>query len=105
MLQILQPLASLFVGFAMTIYGIGHVITKWPSGEVIATLIANMPMVTAVLVFLLGIIALAAGIVLIVLGTKNMRRRWREFNQIANHVGARVQYDDDHDEWGQPAYR
>lgn len=104
MFQLIQPIASLFVGVAMTIYGIGHVITKWPSGEVIATLVANMPVVTTVLVFLLGIVALAAGIVLMVLGIKNMRRRWREFNQIANHVGTRPQYDDDQEGW-EPAYR
>ncbi len=104
MLKLIQPIASLFVGISMTIYGLVHSVTRFPGGDAFAALAANLPAVGSVLVFLLGLLAIVAGVVLVVLGVKNFRRRWRRFNQIAHHVGDRPQYDEEGWE-SEPAYR
>ena len=102
MLQLLSPIASLFVGIAMTIYGIVHSITRFPGGDAFATLAANMPAVMSVLVFLLGIFAFAVGIVLMVIGIKKTLQRWRQFNRIAHQVGDNPPYDEEN--WEGAAY-
>ena len=105
MLQLLSPIASLFVGLCMVAYGFIHSITRFPSGDAFATFAANLPAVGSVLVFLLGLLAIAAGIVLVVLGVKNLRRRWRRFGQIARHVERQPVYDDEGGWESEPAYR
>ena len=105
MFYLLRSIASLFVGVAMTVYGLVHSVTRFPGGDAFAALAANMPAVTSVLVFVLGIAAVVAGIVLIVIGIKQTRRRWRRFNQVARHVEDRPSCEaDDDGEW-EPAYR
>ena len=104
MLQLLQPLMSLFIGAAMTIYGLVHAITRFPGGDAFATLAKNMPAATSVLVFLLGIVAFVFGVVLLVLSVRNLRRRWRRFGRLARHVEHQPQSVDDEDGW-EPAYR
>ena len=110
MLQLIQPIASLFVGLCMFVYGFIHSITRFPGGDAFAALAANLPAVGSVLVFLLGLLAIVAGVVLVVLGVKNFRRRWRKFGQIARHVERQPAYpgDSGDDEGGwesEPAYR
>jgi len=87
----------------MFVYGFIHSITRFPGGDTFAALAANLPAVGSVLVFLLGLLAIVAGVVLVVLGVKNLRRRWRRFNQIASHVDHRPAHQED-DDW-EPAYR
>lgn len=87
----------------MTIYGIVHAVTQFPDRQAFADLVANLPALMSVFLFGLGLFAFAAGIVLLVLGVRNMRRRWRRFGQIARHVDAQSPHYDD-DGWG-PAYR
>ncbi len=101
MSQLLQAFLSVLIGVAMAIYGIVHAVTQFPSPVAFASLADNMPAVIAVLLFLLGLVAFIAGIVITILGARNLRRRWYRFNQIARHAGVQ-QYDDDG--WG-PAYR
>ena len=102
MSHLIQPVTTLLIGIAMTIYGIVHAITQFPDPHAFSNLVAHLPALMSVLMFALGLIAFAAGIVLVVLGVRNMRRRWRRFGQIARHVESQPGYDDDG--WG-PAYR
>ncbi len=95
MLQLIQPLASLFIGIAMTAYGLLHAITRFPGGDAFAALAANLPAVGSVLLFLLGLLAVIAGICLVVLGVRNLRRRWSQFDQIVRYSQRRQEYDDD----------
>jgi len=95
MLQLIQPLASLFIGIAMTAYGLLHAITRFPGSEAFAVLAANLPAVGSVLLFLLGLLAVIAGICLVVLGVRNLRRRWSRFGQIVRYSQRRQEYDDD----------
>ena len=103
MSHLVQPLTTLLIGIAMTIYGVVHAITKFPDPVAFSNLMANLPAFSSVLLFVLGLLAFAAGIVLFVVGVRNMRRRWRRFGQIARHVESQPQYQDD-EGWGQ-AYR
>lgn len=103
MSHLIQPVTTLLIGIALTVYGIAHAILQFPDPVAFTNLIANLPAFSSVLLFVLGLFAFAAGIVLIVLGIRNMRRRWRRFGQIARHVESQPQYQDD-DGWG-PAYR
>jgi len=104
MLQLLSPIASLFVGLCMFVYGLVHSVTRFPGGDAFAALAANLPVVGSVLLFLLGLLAIVAGVVLVVLGVRNLRRRWRRFGQIARHVERQPAYDDEGWE-SEPAYR
>ena len=102
MLHLFQPLASLSVGVAMTIYGLVHSITRYPGSQAFTTLAANMPAITSVLLFLLGVMAFVAGVLLIIVGVKTFQRRWRRFREVARHAGRQTGYDDE--EW-EPTYR
>ena len=62
--------------------------------DAFASLVANLPAVTSVLMFVLGLLAFVAGIVLLIVGIRNLRRRWHRFNLIARHVDSRPQYGD-----------
>lgn len=103
MSTLFQPVVTLLIGVAMSIYGLIHSITRFPGPEAFLNLMANMPAVMSVLFFVLGVLAFVAGVVLIVLGVRNMRRRWRQFGRIARHVESQPQYQQDEDGW--PAYR
>lgn len=105
MTQLIQPITTLLIGIALTLYGIVHAIVQFPDPVAFTSLIANLPAVTAVLIFILGLVAFAAGIVLIVLGIRNTRRRWRRFGQIARHMGDSTRYDHDNGDGWDPAYR
>lgn len=104
MSTLFQPILTLLIGVAMTIYGLIHSITRFPGPEAFLNLMAHMPAVMSVLFFVLGLLAFAAGIVLTVIGIRNMRRRWRRFGQLARHVESQPQYQDE-DGWGPAAYR
>ncbi len=104
MSHLIQPLTTLLIGIAMTIYGIAHAVMQFPDPVAFTQLMANLPAFSSVLLFILGLLAFAAGIVLVVMGVRNMRRRWRRFGQIARHVESQPQYADDDGGWGQ-AYR
>ena len=94
MLHLIQPILSLLIGLAMTLYGIVHAVTRFPGPDAFASLVANLPAVTSVLMFVLGLLAFVAGIVLLIVGIRNLRRRWHRFNLIARHVDSRPQYGD-----------
>jgi len=100
MFELFQPIASLFVGLAMVVYGLVHAIAKYPGQDTFTTLADGMSAVTAVLVFALGVMAFASGVILTVLGGRNLRRRWQRFNQLARHVTRGPDHDDDRWEAG-----
>lgn len=103
MSHLIQPVTTLLIGIAMAVYGLVHAITQFPDPAAFSSLVANLPAFSAVLLFALGLLALIAGVVLTVIGVRNLRRRWRRFGQLVRHVESQPQYQDD-DGWG-PAYR
>ena len=77
MIQFLRPLLSTLVGLALLGYGLLHVVTHYPGATVFTALWASLP----ALVFMLGVTALIAGLVLLVLGIKGIRQRYREIDR------------------------
>lgn len=104
MTQLVQPIASLFIGLCMFVYGLIHSIARFPGSDTFAAIASNLPAVGSVFIFFLGLLAIIAGITLVVLGMRNVRRRWRRFGQIARHVEMQSPYSDEREDWG-PAYR
>ena len=100
MLDLLKPLASLCIGLAMAGYGLVHAVVKFPGSDTFTTLAKNMPAMTAVLMFVLGLVACVAGVVLTLLGGRNMRRRWQRFNDLARHVSRGSDHEDERYEAG-----
>ena len=86
MLHLLQPIASVLIGVAMAAYGLIHAVTRFPESTAFASLLANLPAVTAVVVFLVGVVAVFVGVYLVVTGTRRFRVRWLHFNQFAQHT-------------------
>lgn len=104
MSTLFQPVTTLLIGIAMAIYGLVHSVSQFPDPVAFTNLVANLPAFSSVLLFVLGLLAFAAGIVLVVLGIRSMRRRWRRFGQLARHIASQPQYQDE-DGWGPAAYR
>ena len=108
MIQFIQPLLSAIVGLMLAIYGVVHTITRYPGASSFAQFWASLPGVMAVAVFFIGVVAVIAGVLLLVSGFRGVRRRWRQI-QVAygrRRPDARDMHDDDPDGWyGSPSYR
>ena len=106
MLQFLQPAATLFIGLALSVYGLIQSLLHRPSSASFQAAAQAMPDAVAVLIFALGIAAIVVGIVLLVSGIKGVRNRTREINRAysaPHRPSRRNEYEDDWDP-GHPAY-
>ena len=107
MLHFLQPAATLFIGLALSVYGLFQSLLHAPSANAFQAAAQAMPDAVAVLVFAFGIAAIVVGIVLLVSGIRGVRNRTREINRAygAPQRPPRPEaYEGDWDH-GQPAYR
>jgi hypothetical protein len=115
MLHFLQPAATLFIGLALSVYGLIHSVRHAPQASAFQAAIQAMPDAIAVIVFGFGIAAIIAGVILLIGGIKGIRSRARDINRAygQSHPGPRngqvrdprdqYGYDDD---WGDhPALR
>jgi len=103
MIAFLQPLLASLVGLGMLLYGILHSITGFPPTEVFTTFWNSLPQVVSLLVFMLGLLAVIAGVVLLVMGIRGIRRRMLELQHM---YGRRHGHGyDDRDPYGEPGYR
>ena len=108
MFQLIQPAATLFVGFAMFTYGLIQAILHRPATSTFSTAIAALPDAAAVLIFLLGICAIITGIILLTTGIRGVKNRTREINRVFGHrpQGHTHPHDEYEDNWDtHPAYR
>lgn len=82
MTQFAQPLLSLIIGIALAIYGSLHATNHIPPAGAIHAFWAAMPGLTAVIIFLLGVVAVISGLWLITSGAQGLRRRQRQITRI-----------------------
>ena len=85
MIRLVQPYFAVLIGAALTLYGLHHVIAHMPPQTVMTAFWAAMPAVGAVLLFLLGLLALAAGLFILTTGILSVRRRHRQVRRIFGH--------------------
>jgi predicted PurR-regulated permease PerM len=85
MLQFLQPAATLFVGLAMFVYGVIQSLLHRPPFAAFQAAAQALPDAVAVLIFVCGLVAIMAGVVLLVSGIRGVRRRAREINHTYGH--------------------
>lgn len=102
MIAFLQPLLASLIGLGMMLYGILHSVTGFPPAEVFSTFWNSLPQVISLLVFLLGLTAAIAGLVLLVMGIRGVRRRLLELRHM---YGRRREYGYDQDGYGDPRYQ
>jgi len=82
MTHVIQPAISALVGLALAVYGLVHTATNVPAAEVFAAFWSALPSVATVLVFLLGVAAIALGVTLIARGVLGVRRRARTVSRV-----------------------
>ena len=107
MLHFLQPAGTLFIGLALSAYGLIQSLLYRPSSTSFRATVAAMPEVVAVLLFALGLTAIIVGIVLLISGVRGVRKRAREIDRaygMPRRQARRAEYEDDWDQ-GHPAYR
>ena len=110
MTPIFQSLVSVALGLALTTYGLVHTVTRYPQPELFAQVAGNLPTLGAVFMFALGIVATLAGIVVLVLSVRRLRRGWRHLRAVTGGPRGMALHggyaDDDPDgrEWAR-AYR
>jgi hypothetical protein len=112
MLHFLQPAATLFIGLALSVYGLIQSIWHTPSIAAFQTAAQAMPDAVAVLVFGLGIAAIIVGIFLLITGVKGVRGRYRDIDRAYGRPHPRNDRHRDerngysYDDWDDhPAYR
>ena len=108
MTSIVQSLVSVLLGLALAAYGLVHTVTRYPDPVVFAQVASDLPTLGAVLMFGLGVVATAAGISVLVLSLRRLRRSWRHLRAVTNSraVSATRGYGDEAEgpEWA-GAYR
>ncbi len=100
MTQFAYPILNLFVGFALSLYGLIHSAKHVPASTQLHAFWAAMPSLVAVLIFLFGIVAVGGGLSLFASGMQGLKKRKR---QIARIYGRQHEpFEDEED--GHPAY-
>ena len=100
MLEFARPILSLMIGLALAVYGVVHIVMRFPAPSVFEAFIVNLPHVMAVLLFLIGIAAVIGGLIILTAGVRGLRGRLREINQTYGRPAARPRhYEEDPDAW------
>ena len=84
--SIVQSLVSVLLGLALAAYGLVHTVTRYPDPVVFAQVASDLPTLGAVLMFGLGVVATVAGVSVLVLSLRRLRRSWRHLRTV---TGAR----------------
>ena len=82
MTHVIQPALSALVGLALAVYGLVHTASHVPAAEVFTVFWSALPSVATVLIFLLGVAAIALGVTLLTRGILGVRRRARTVNRV-----------------------
>jgi len=100
MTQFAYPILNLFVGLALAVYGLIHAATHVPAGTQLHMFYSAIPSLLAVLVFLLGVIAVCGGLSLLANGMQGLKKRKRQISRIYGRTAREPYEDDDDDERG-----
>jgi hypothetical protein len=98
MIQFAYPLINLIVGLALAVYGLIHAATHVPATTQMQMFYAAVPSLLAVLIFLLGVVAVCGGLSLLASGVQGLKKRKRVIGRI--YGPARDPYADDDDDRG-----
>ena len=82
MFQFIYPIVNLLVGFALAVYGLIHAATHIPAGSQMQMFYAAIPSFGAVLIFLVGVLAVAGGLGLFTNGVQGLKKRKRQLSRI-----------------------
>lgn len=82
MTHFVYPVVNLLVGLTLSIYGLIHSATHLPEGAQMQMFYAAIPSFGAVLVFLLGVLAVAGGLSLLASGVQGLKKRKRQLSRI-----------------------
>ena len=106
MLNFLQPAATLFIGLALSAYGLIQSLLHRPPASSFQAAAQAMPDAVAVLIFAFGIAAIMVGVLLLAYGIKGVRSRTREINRAYGPSIPHDRYDEYDDEMNRrhPAY-
>jgi len=81
MLEFTRPALSLLVGLVLAVYGIVHLVVRFPAPSVFEAFISNLPHVVAVALFQIGIAAVLGGLIMLTTGVRGIRGRLQEIQQ------------------------
>ena len=81
MFHFIQPVISLLIGLALSLYGLIHSSTHYPGASHLYTLWQSLPALSSVFIFMLGLAAVAGGLGLVLTGTQGLRKRYRQIDR------------------------
>ena len=101
MTRFFQPVLSVTLGLALSVYGVIHAARHLPGAHQLHAFWSALPSMAAVLVFLLGVAAVATGLVLLSTGVHGLKRR---ITQVKRIYGDRDEPFDEEEGYRRPAY-
>ncbi len=104
MIPFLQPLLSLLIGLALSLYGLVHSSHYYPGQANLYRLWQSLPALSSVIVFALGVAAVAIGLAMVMVAIQGLRKRYRQISH-AYSEPRRHQYDEDDTYGAQGVYR
>ncbi len=81
MFHFIQPVLSLLIGLALSLYGLIHSSTHYPGTQSLNQLWQSLPAIVAVLIFTLGLLAVTSGLGLVLAGVHGLRKRYRQIDR------------------------
>ena len=100
MLEFTRPVLSLLIGLVLAVYGIVHIVMRFPAPSVFDAFFANLPHAAAVLLFLVGVAAVIGGIVMLAAGVRGINGRLREIRRAYGGQSVRPrEHEDDQEGW------
>lgn len=97
MFQLLQPVVTLILGLALSVYGLTHSAQHYPGYTGFYALWQSLPALSSILVFGLGIVAVLSGLALVLTAAQGLRQRYRQLDH-ALHLPGRARHEQDYDE-------
>ena len=98
MIHFVYPIVNLLVGLALAVYGLIHAATHVPAADQLHMFYSAIPSLGAVLIFLLGVIAVGGGMSLLANGVHGLKKRKRQLSRI--YRTSPEPFEEDEDERG-----
>ena len=97
MLEFMQPILSMLIGVAMSIFGLIHTWYRFPAPVVWAQFLASVPQLGAVLLFAACLAVSILGVAMLLVGAGGVRRRLQQIRSVRwqpnnDHEGARHEW-------------
>ena len=97
MLEFMQPILSMLIGVAMSIFGLIHTWYRFPSPVVWAQFLIAVPQLGAVLLFATCLAVSILGVAMLLVGAGGVRRRRQQIRSLRWQPGNG--HDDARQEW------